>query len=268
MSMEPVPELPDIDAVGFSERELAELVGATDALEARSHAMRLLWVARLARRRRAVSWGPGGPGVDSRALADAALGDVAEDFVAELALTRHCTEAEAHALLREAVLATTVLAPAWVLLHAGRIGPHHLKVLVDLLGDAGAEIAAAVKARGLPPAEGRTAPAFRDRIRYHLYRLDAAARERRRREALRRIGVHVRRFDEGVSELVVQGRTPAVHAAASAIDQYAGLRRADGDTRPIGVLRAQTAIDLLLRPWDTTRPPVTAHLVLHASARA
>jgi hypothetical protein len=78
----------------------------------------------------------------------------------------------------------------------------------------------------------------------------------------------VRRFDEGVSELVVQGPTPAVHAAAGAIDQYAWLRRADGDARPIGVLRAETALDLVLRPWDTTRPPVTAQLVLHAAARA
>jgi hypothetical protein len=34
------------------------------------------------------------------------------------------------------------------------------------------------------------------------------------------------------------------------------------------VLRAEVSLDLQLRPWDTTRPPVTAQLVLHASARA
>ena len=34
------------------------------------------------------------------------------------------------------------------------------------------------------------------------------------------------------------------------------------------MLRAETALDLVLRPWDTSRPPVTAQLVLHASARA
>jgi hypothetical protein len=34
------------------------------------------------------------------------------------------------------------------------------------------------------------------------------------------------------------------------------------------VLRAETALDLVLRPWDTTRPPVTARLVVHAAARA
>jgi hypothetical protein len=267
---EPVPEF---DADDFTEPELVTLLGAADAIEARNHAKRLLWIARLARRRRrtgelGTADGRGRPGLDARATADAVLAEVAEEFVAELALTRGCSEPEAAAVLREAILATTVLAPAWRALDAGRIGPRHLRVLVDLLGDAPAEIAEQVQARVLPRADGTPAHVFRDRIRYHLYRVDAAARDRRRREALRRVGVFTRRVDEGVSELVIQGPTPAVHAAANAIDQYAWLRRADGDLRPIGVIRADTALDLLLRPWDTSRPPVTATLVLHASVRS
>src|SRR5215210_3977281 len=270
MSIGPVP---DVEAAGFSDPELVTLLRAADAIEARNHAQRLLSIARLSRRRRrtrdlATASGRGGPGVDARALADAALSDVAEDFVAELALARSCSENEAGALLREAVLATTVLSPSWRALNAGRIGVRHLRVLVDLLGDATPEVAAAVQARVLPRAEGLTAAVFRERLRYHLYRVDAEAKERRRRAALRRVGVFVRRFDEGVSELVIQGPTPALHAAASAVDRYAELRRADADERPMGVLRAATALDLLLRPWDTSRPPVTAQLVLHASARA
>ena len=51
MSMEPVPELPDVEAAGFSERELVTCIGAADAIEARNQAARLLSVARLARRR-------------------------------------------------------------------------------------------------------------------------------------------------------------------------------------------------------------------------
>jgi hypothetical protein len=80
--------------------------------------------------------------------------------------------------------------------------------------------------------------------------------------------VFCRRLDEGVSELVLQGPTPAVHAAANTIDQLAHFRRADGDARPIGMLRAETGLDLILRPWDDNRPPVAAQLVVHASARA
>ena len=33
----------------------------------------------------------------------------------------------------------------------------------------------------------------------------------------------------------------------------------------IGVLRSAAALDLILRPWDTSRPPVTAHLHIHAA---
>ncbi len=266
----PEPGGPDVDAEGFTDAELVDYIGAADAIEARNHAQRLLSIARLARHRRggglATADGRGGPGVDARALADPVLLDVREDFVAELALTRGCSEFEASAMLREALLATTVLAPAWSALDAGRIGPRHLAVLVDLLGDATPQVAAEVQARVLPRADGIPATVLRERVRYHLYRIDAAAKERRRREALARIGVHVRRVDEGVSELVIQGPTPAVHAAAHAVDEYAQMRRADGDQQPIGVLRAETALDLLLRPWDTSRPPVTAHLVVHASA--
>src|SRR3954454_17942196 len=239
----PEGERPEVDTGGFTDPELVTLLGAADAIEARNHAKRLLWIARLARRRRrtrdlGTADGRGGPGVDARATADAVLADVAEDFVAELALTRGCSEFEATALLREAILATTVLAPAWRALDAGRIGPRHLRVLVDLLGDAPADVAAQVQARVLPRADRTPAHVFRDRIRYHLYRVDAEAKERRRGEALRKLGVFTRRVDEGVSELVIQGPTPAVHAAASAIEQYAQFRRADGDTRPIGALRA------------------------------
>src|SRR4051812_25558176 len=104
--------MPEVGATEFSDRDLLTYLGAADALEAQSHARRLLSVARLARRRMcsgdmSAADGRGGPGVDSRALADPVLAGVREDFVAELALARNCSESEAQALLRESVLATT-----------------------------------------------------------------------------------------------------------------------------------------------------------------
>src|SRR5215218_908145 len=264
---------PWTDPAGAAEYELAADVREAIEQQARGYAYDLEAVARWARLRRttgdlATADGRGGPGVDSRALADAVLAGVAEDFVAELALARGCTQGEAHTVVREALLLTGPLAPTWCRLHAGLLGVRHAKAAVDLLGDAPASVAAAVQARVLPRSEGLTVAAFRDRIRYHLYRVDAEARERRRREALRRVGVFTRRVDEGVGELVIQGPLPAVYAAGDAIDQYARLRRADGDLRPLGVIKAETGLDLILRPWDTTRPPVTAQLVIHAPARA
>ena len=87
MSTEPVPHLPDLD--DLTERDLVTFIGGADAIEARNHAARLLWIARWARHRGwigelATADGRGGPGVDSRALADPVLAGLREDFVAEL----------------------------------------------------------------------------------------------------------------------------------------------------------------------------------------
>ena len=42
------------------------------------------------------------------------------------------------------------------------------------------------------------------------------------------------------------------------------MRKNDGDPRPIGQLRALTHAELILRPWDTSRPAVTALLTVTA----
>jgi hypothetical protein len=273
MSSEPVPQLPDVDAPGFTDRELVMFIGAADAIEAKNHAHRLLSIARLARQRGwagdlATADGRGGPGVDARALADPLMAGLREDFVPELALSSRISEAQATELLREALLTTTLLAPTWVALEAGRIGSRHVRACVELLGDASERIAAEVQRRVLPRADGMTPTAFRERLRYHLYRLDAEAKDRRRREALQRADVRVWSKDEGVSTLGIDGATPRVLAMRGAIDQYAKWMRADGDLRPMGVLRCEAAWALMMRPWDTSRPPVTAHLTIHAALPA
>src|SRR4051812_10669574 len=126
MSMEPVPEPPDVDGHGLSERDLLVHLQGADAIEGRNHAARLLAVARWAARRSrgrtlSAADGRGGPGVESRALADAVLAAVDEDFVAELALARGCSEIAAQRLLREALLLTGPLAPVWSRLDAGQL---------------------------------------------------------------------------------------------------------------------------------------------------
>jgi hypothetical protein len=199
---------PWTDPAGAAEDQLAADVRQAMEQQACGYAYDLETVARWARLRRktrplATADGRGGPGLDSRALADVVLADVAEDFVAELALTRGCTEHEAHTVVREALLLTGPLAPTWCRLNAGLLGVGHARAAVDLLGDAPAPVAAEVQRRVLPRSEGLTATVFRDRMRYHLYRVDAEAKERRRREALRRVDVFARRVDEGVGELVI-----------------------------------------------------------------
>jgi hypothetical protein len=61
---------------------------------------------------------------------------------------------------------------------------------------------------------------------------------------------------------------PVAAAMRDAVDQLARMLQRDGDDRPVGVLRAQVLEDLVLRPWDTSRPPVTAHLDITAPLSA
>jgi hypothetical protein len=67
-----------------------------------------------------------------------------------------------------------------------------------------------------------------------------------------------------MAELVTDLPTPVAAACREAVDGYARMLKADGDIRPIGQLRSLLAADLILRPWDTGRAPVTASLTVLA----
>jgi hypothetical protein len=71
-----------------------------------------------------------------------------------------------------------------------------------------------------------------------------------------------------MAELPVFLPAPLAAAIRETVDTYAGMAKRDGDPRPIGQLRAGVLGDLVLRPWDDTRPPVTAHLTVLASLGA
>ncbi len=270
---EPIPFVPsEVTSEETSELELVADIWSADAHMAREYARQAAVIAELARRRsveRDADFGPrGGPGRSSRAGCPAALAHVSDDFVSELATIRLCSEAEASRLAVESILLTTKLAATWSELFAGRLTMRKARILLDLLGDASDAVAAEVQARVLPGAEDCPPSRLGDRVRYHLYRVDAEAKERRRKEAERRADVHVERTADDLGRLVIEGPLPAVHAARDAVDQYARWMRAEGDERPMGVLRSACALDLILRPWDTSRPPVTAHLHIHAALPA
>ncbi|MGY2001652.1 DUF222 domain-containing protein [Blastococcus sp. SYSU DS1024] len=264
----PIPWVPDTDAPGLSDLELVADIWAADAREARYAAQRAEAITALARRRsidRDRDFGPlGGPGLDSRLRRSEVLALVSETFVTELAMIRGCTEAEAEALAVESILLTTLLTGTWDALYAGRIDVRKMRALVDLLATAKPAVIAEVERRVLPDAGRLTVPQLRARVRRALARLDADALDKRRTEAAKRADVTTRRTGDGMSQLVADLPVHLAAACADAIDQYAQLLRADGDSRPIGVLRAAVAADLILRPWDTSRPPVTAQLTIHA----
>jgi hypothetical protein len=267
----PIPAVPDSDAL-LSDLELVADIWSADARESRHVAERAASIAALARRRhteRDRDFGPlGGPGLDSRLRQPAVLSQVSETFVSELALIRGCSEMEAESLAVESILLTTKLRGTWAELHAGRIDIRKMRAMVDLLSTATPKAVEEIERRVLPRAGELTVAQLRTRIRRALARLDAKALEERRARAARRADVGHRSTGDGMGQLIIDMHLAKAAACADAIRQHADLLRADGDQRPIGVIRSHVAADLILRPWDDSRPSVTAQLIVHAPLAA
>src|SRR4029450_209701 len=85
-----------------------------------------------------------------------------------------------------------------------------------------------------------------------------------RKQAERASDVTMHRAPDGMAELRVFLPAPLAAPIKAAIDTYARTAKDDGDPRPIGQLRVGVLADLVLRPWDTSRPPVTAHVTILA----
>ncbi|WP_222264145.1 HNH endonuclease signature motif containing protein [Modestobacter marinus] len=105
---------------------------------------------------------------------------------------------------------------------------------------------------------------WRERTAAALIAVDDAAADRRRKRAERHADVTVRPAAEGMAQLVADLPGPVAAACRKAVDGYARLARKTGDERPIGQLRSLVLAELVLRPWDTSREPVTAHLTVLA----
>ncbi|MGY1724155.1 hypothetical protein [Blastococcus sp. SYSU DS0533] len=113
---------------------------------AREHARQAAAIAELARRRsveRDAATAPAAGRGRYRAARPAALADVSDDFVSELATIRNCSEAEVGRLAAELILLTTTLAATWAEMSAGRLSIRKVRILLDLLGDASDAVAAA-----------------------------------------------------------------------------------------------------------------------------
>ncbi|WP_233517575.1 HNH endonuclease signature motif containing protein [Geodermatophilus marinus] len=186
----------------------------------------------------------------------------------ELALIRRCSEAEAAVLAVESLVLVERLPAVWSALYAGRIDRRRAAVLADLLGEVTPATAAAVLARVLPAAGEATAARLRERTRRALAGIDPDALAARRERAARRADVTVRPVAEGLAALVAELPTTDALACRDAVRRLADQQRAGGDDRPIGVIRAAVARDLILRPWGSSRPPVTAQLTVHADLPA
>jgi Domain of unknown function (DUF222) len=259
--------LPDDLAPLLSETEIVADIWSADARAAREHALLLRAVCVLARRRR-LSTSAETSDATAGSRVHPELADLGEDFVSELALTRACSEFEADRLAVEAIRLCGKLSATWAELYAGRISIRKAQAIADLLGDLAAATAHKIEAAVLPRAATRDTSWLRATIRRRIATHDAAALDRRRAAAAARRDVFRQPTGDGLSELIVQMTTGEATACWQAIDTYARMWKRDGDARPLGVLRSEIARDLILRPWDTGRAPVTAVLTIHATLDA
>jgi hypothetical protein len=193
---------------------------------------------------------------------------VSEFFADELAVVLNCSRTAATVLADTAWVLVERLPSTWAALADGELDRPRARALAVELVDAARELEPAllqqVEAAVLPRAATVSVSRLRALARAELLRVDAAAADRRRARAERCADVTVTPMRDGMAELRAFLPQPLPAAIREAIDAHARLAERDGDPRTIGQLRVGVLADLVLRPWDDSRPPVTAHLTVTA----
>jgi hypothetical protein len=194
---------------------------------------------------------------------------VSEFFPVELSMVLNCGRGTAAKLAVRASTWRESLPGTFAALAAGVLDEPRAKVLAEVVEHADPQVARQVEAQLLEQAAELSVGKLRTRAEALLASLDADSVDQRRAEAQKAADVRIYPSTrEGMATVAVD--LPADEAAAvhDALSRYAGMVKADGDVRPIGQLRTRVFVDLVLRPWDTTRPPVAAHLQIVAPLSA
>ncbi|SEP19925.1 HNH endonuclease signature motif containing protein [Trujillonella endophytica] len=194
---------------------------------------------------------------------------VSEFLPAELSMVLNCGRGAAARLIGRAFTYRTRLPGTWGALAVGVLDEPRAKVLAEVCEQASPEVARAVEAELLQEATELSLRRLREKAAAALARLDADGMDARREQAQKAADVRVYSSPrEGMATVAVE--LPADEAAAvhAMVDELARMLKADGDDRPIGQLRTRVLADLVLRPWDTSRPAVTAQLHVWAALSA
>jgi hypothetical protein len=256
-----------------SDAEIAVELQRVQQMESRLAAYKVELVAGLAARRPdSLDRHVGEPGAASPDWAPGVgrqgSSEVSEFFSDELAHILNCSRTAATTLAESAVVLTERLPATWAALADGLLDWPRARALARELLEPAREnephVLAEVERAVLPRASELSVEGVRAAARKELSRRDAAAADRRRAQAERAADVVVRPMRDGMAELRVFLPQPLAAAIRTTVDTYARTAKSDGDARPIGQLRVGVLGDLALRPWDTSRPPVTARITVLA----
>jgi uncharacterized protein DUF222 len=208
---------------------------------------------------------PGTPGARGSWAPDTELPGVSEFFTAELAMVLNCGRGTAGHLAHRAWTYRSHLPATWAAMAAGTLDEARAKALVDVLEHTEPAIARRIEAALLPEATELTVGKLRRRALALLLEADADAVDQRREAAERQADVRVHPSPrDGMAMLAADLPADVAATCHALVDELARMLKADGDTRPIGELRAAVLADLLQRPWQTG-PSVTAHLQIVAT---
>jgi hypothetical protein len=250
-----------LPVAGWSPEQKAVELGRIDRFRSMLDAYEAaVVVAFAADRPDALDPGPGHPGASRGHDARSPFPGTSEFFVDELAVVTHSTTRVAGRLAAQSYALVEQLPAVWAALADGVLDRRRAQVFLDVLGPVRAEVAGPVVERVLPGAMDLSTGRLRSRLLKLLVEEDAAFAEQLRAAAERQTDVRLYPTVPGMSEMAVELPSPVTAACWTTVDELAWMRKNDGDERPIGQLRALTLADLILRPWDVSRPPVTAAL--------
>jgi hypothetical protein len=256
-----------LPVTGRTDAELCEELQRVLRLESALAAYKAELIVALARKRPADLDVPvGGPGAASTTWGPGVVRhpETSEFFEDELALVLNCSRAAATAEAETSHVLLQRLPTTWAALADGQLDPPRARAIAAELGwparDVDDRIVSRVEAVVLPRANELSIPRLKDLVRAQLLAHGAQLADRRRKDAEQLSHVGVQRERDGMSTLTAFLPTGRADACFDTIDQYARMAKADGDPRPLGLLRAMVFEDLVLRPWDTSRPPVTAQV--------
>jgi hypothetical protein len=255
---------------------LGEELRRVSIADSRLWAYRLEMVAQLAARRRGDRDRPAdqpGAAVAGWCRTSWVLEGYSEFLPDEVALIMNCSRTEASKLTEAALLLVHAMPDTWAALADGELNWPRARAIAAEIARHGpeleADVLAAVEAVVLPQAAELPVGGVRALLRAELLKRDGAAVERRRRQAQAAADVRLRRSEhEGMAEVVTVVPQPVAAAMVGIVDGHARQAKADGDARPIGEIRAEAMAHSTLRPWEESRPAVTAELHIVAPLNA
>ncbi|MDT0277135.1 HNH endonuclease signature motif containing protein [Blastococcus goldschmidtiae] len=210
---------------------------------------------------------PGTPGARRRSWqkTDPEFAGVSEFLPDEVAHAINLGRGTAAFRARRAFTWRENLPATFAALRTGRLDERRAGALADVLQHARPELAQAVEAALLDGAVELSLARLRDRALELLAELDATAVEERRAEAQQAADVRAFPTADGMATLTGEMSADEAAACYAVIDQLARMAQADGDERPIGVIRSAIMSMLILRPVDHGLPGVTVQLTVTAA---